>query len=77
LSTGLRTPLALWRRPLLALVEPAKESGMADYRLEDVADPQHHQAAADRLPKILVEADDLLRRRLEEVTSRSLTWSTP
>jgi hypothetical protein len=33
----------------LALVEPIKETGMADYRLDDVADPQHHQAAIDRL----------------------------
>ena len=33
----------------LALVEPVKETGMADYRLDDVSDPQHHQAAVDRL----------------------------
>jgi len=33
----------------LALVEPIKETGMADYRLDERDKPQRHQAAADRL----------------------------
>ena len=33
----------------LALVEPIKECGMADYRLDALDNPQRHQPAADRL----------------------------
>jgi len=33
----------------LALVGPIKETGMADYQLDEVEDPQRHQAGADRL----------------------------
>ena len=33
----------------LALVEPIKETGMAAYRLDELDNPQRHQAAADRL----------------------------
>ena len=33
----------------LAVVEPIKETGMADYRLDELDNPQHHQAAVDRL----------------------------
>ena len=33
----------------LALIEPIKEAGMQDYRLDPIELPQHHIAAVDRL----------------------------
>ena len=33
----------------LALIEPIKEAGMQDYRLDPIELPQHHTAAVDRL----------------------------
>ena len=33
----------------MAVVEPIKETGMVDYRLDELDNPQRHQAAADRL----------------------------
>jgi hypothetical protein len=33
----------------LALIEPTKEPGMQDYRLDPIELPKHHAAAVDRL----------------------------
>ena len=33
----------------LSVVEPIKETGMGDYRLDEVEWPEHHPAAVDRL----------------------------
>jgi hypothetical protein len=33
----------------VCVVEPAKETGMEDYRLDQVERPEHHPAAVDRL----------------------------
>jgi hypothetical protein len=33
----------------LAVVEPIKETGMGDYRLDEVATPERHPTAVDRL----------------------------
>ena len=33
----------------LAVIEPIKEAGMQNYRLDEIEDPQRHPAAVDRL----------------------------
>jgi hypothetical protein len=33
----------------VCVVEPVKERGMQDYRLDEIEDPQRHAAAVDRL----------------------------
>jgi hypothetical protein len=33
----------------LAVIEPVKEAGMQDYRLDAIERPEHHPAAVDRL----------------------------
>jgi hypothetical protein len=33
----------------MCVVEPVKESGMQDYRLDEIEDPRRHPAAVDRL----------------------------
>jgi len=55
----------------IALVEPIKETGMADYRLDDVTDPQRHQAAVDRLtgrhsrPRVDLAGGELPGRKVD------------
>ncbi len=34
----------------VCVVEPVRELGMQDYRLDEIEDPRRHPAAADRLP---------------------------
>ena len=41
------------QRPYFCLVEPTKEFGMHDYRLDEVEKPEHHPDAVKRLTEPL------------------------
>jgi len=48
-STIAARPLAARSEAYLAVIEPIKEAGMQDYRLDAIERPERHPAAVDRL----------------------------